>query len=402
LIATIASLKLLISAVVPASFDLRDIVAYSSLKETTQLGPWITLESWMVGFWRSITVSTSTIGWGVTPPPAMSTDFRLLSLLIRLPTFLFDLAVAFILYYTVTKLASPHEGKLAFLLWFINPYTIFAVEMLGVPDIVATFLTLTAVTLLLEDRKNLASVFLAAGIALKLFPILLVPAFLLYRKERSGFRSQALTLLVVLVGLFGYISWLFPSGSYNLEALNSYSPDTQPIGSLFVFLAGSSSRNLSAAPIVLIALYFGMWLFAKKALIVSTIIPILLVYYVFSNPYPQYFLWALPFQIIDITLIKRRRVLLLATLLVLVLGSTFFASSGYLTPSGYSLLLIPLVGKHLPWYSQMLNSFLQSSVNRLLLPLLFSALYAVALIYALEVVRGWFVHLPENESIREK
>lgn len=41
----------------------------------------------------------------------------------------------------------------------MNPYTIFAVEMLGVPDVVATFLTLAAAAFLIEDRKDLASIF---------------------------------------------------------------------------------------------------------------------------------------------------------------------------------------------------------------------------------------------------
>lgn len=209
-------------------------------------------------------------------------------------------------------------------------------------------------------------------------------------------------LLVVLVGVAGYLSWLFPSGDYNLIAFITYSSVTQPISSLFVFLAGPSSGNLSVAPVVLIVLYFVMWLFAKKAPITSTIMPILLVYYVFSNPYPQYFIWALPFQILDIVLIKRRRALLLTVLLLLVLGSSFLLFAGFLTPSGYSLLLIPLQVPHLPWYSQILKSYLNSSLNQLLIPVVLSALYATTLIYALEIVRSWFVHPSVNESINRK
>jgi uncharacterized membrane protein len=326
----------------------------------------------------------------------MPTDLRLLSLFLRLPTFVFDLAIAVTLYFAVLRLASSREAKLVTLLWFLNPFTTFEIEMLGVPDVAAIFLTLVEVSLLLRKRESLAGLFLAAGIVLKLYPILLVPPILLYARVRlaTRLRSQALLVLLPLFGLIAYLSWVFPTGRLNLDPFTNYSPVTQPLTVMFVF--GYPLHFISIASVALVTLYFAIWVAAKKAIwVTDTILPVLLVFYTFSNPYPQYYVWALPFLTLDVILVRRQRLPLLALLLGLVFAAWFTLSAAYSTPSGYSLFLFPLEGSNLPWYSQIINSFLRSNAAQLVAPVLFSGLYATTLVYALEVARGWFVSKPE-------
>jgi len=396
LMAAAAALKLVISAVVPASHDLRNILISVEFG-SDQSSPWVALEAQMFEFWRSVTHSTqSGADWWQTPPPAMSMDLRLLSLFLRLPTFVFDLAIAFTLYFTILRLASSREAKLVTLLWFLNPFTTFEIEMLSVPDVAATFLTLVAVFFLLRKREILAGLFLAAGIAVKLYPILLVPPILLYARERleTRLRSQVLLVLLPLCGLIAYLGWVFPTGKFSLAPFTDYSPITQPMTVMFVF--GYPVHYISVASVALVTFYFAIWVFAKRAIwITDTILPVLLVYYTFFNPYPQYFVWALPFLTLDVILVRRQRLPLLALLLALAFGAWFTLSAAYLTPSGYSLFLFPLEAANLPWYSQMINSFLRSNSAELVAPLLFSALYATTLIYALDVARGWFALKPE-------
>jgi hypothetical protein len=381
-------LRLLLMAQAPATDSLRDIVRW--VEGSVQLGPWVTLEAGIYHFWRSVTLSNAKASdWWSAPPGNMPSTLQLLSLLLRLPSFIFDVAIAITLYFVVTKHASPREGRYASLLWFLNPYTLFAVEMLGVPDVAALFLTVLAVALLHRQRIILAGLFLAAGIAIKLYPILLIPPVLLYCKRRLEIRrrSELALMLLSLLGLAVYLTWGF-QGIPAAALLTEYTPVTQPFSELFVYIMGT---GISPAAIALIVVYFAIWLLARVRQIADVILPVFLVYYAFSNPHPQYYVWALPFLILDIVLVERRHLNLLTATYALVLLYWFLSSAGFPTPSGYSLLFFPLQGQNLPWYSQAIKSFLASSANSyLLMPLLYPVLAAVIFIYALEIVRYWF------------
>jgi len=382
--------KILLSALAPASYSLREIVAW--VEASVSVGPWVTLDTQIYHFWRSVTLSDATgADWWLAPPTTMPNDLRVLSLLLRLPSFMFDVAIAITLYFLVMERASTREARLASLLWFLNPYTVFAVEMLGVPDVATLFLTVLAVTFFYKKRIVLASLFLAAGIAIKLYPILLLPPILLYCRRRLEIRcrSELAFIFLSFLGLVGYLTWDFQLGSaLVIYVLTEYTSVTQPMSALFEYIVAT---QISPAAIVLIVLYFAIWLFGKAGQITDVILPVFLVYYTFSNPYPQYYVWALPFLILDIILVKRRHITFLTALLAFVFVSWFSSSAGFLTPSGYSLLLIPLEAQNLPWYSQSIRSFLQSSTNSaLLMPLVYAGLSAMTFIYALEIIRYWF------------
>jgi Gpi18-like mannosyltransferase len=390
LMVTIAVVKLLLSAFAPVSAGLKDIVLWIS--NSVSIGPWVALDAQIYELWRSVTLSNASVSdWWMSPLATMPSDFRLLSLLLRLPAFLFDAIIAITLYVLVSEHASTHEARFASLLWFLNPYTVLAVEMLGVPDVAATCLTLLAVMFLWRKRIVLASMFLAAGIAIKLYPILLLPPILLYCRQRLRMRRRSELVLTSLsfLGLAGYLAWVFQFGSALVTyVLTEYTPVTQPMSSLFEYIV---STHISPTAVVLIVLYLAIWRFGKDSQLTGTMLPVFLIYYAFSAPYPQYYVWALPFLILDVVLLKRRHLTLLTGLYTFVIGYWFLSSAGFLTASGYSLLFIPLAASNLPWYSQAIQSFLQSTVNSaLLMPLLYPLLAAVTFIYALEIIRYWF------------
>jgi hypothetical protein len=309
---------------------------------------------------------------------------------------LFDVATLAVVYYATLMLSgSGRAARLAALLWSLNPYTFFAVELLGVPDIAATFLALSSCVLLVRRRPILSGIALASGIALKLFPILILPALVAYQwKEKvSRLKSKAFLALSGVVGLALYLSWVFPPGNPPaVGGLLNYTPLTQPMEMLFEFVPQSGGR-VSATTAVLVVLFLVTWWFAgDKQLITEMVPPVLLVYLALSNAYPSYFVWVIPFLTIDLAINRRRSsAILFVGLLTFLIGFWFFFSSGFITPSGYSLLMIPLKGAELPWYSQQLNALLSDPRLNLLLPsLLAAALFATSLIYALEFMRGWF------------
>jgi len=92
----------------------------------------------------------------------------------------------------------------------------------------------------------------------------------------------------------------------------------------------------------------------------------------------------------DIAVLKGRRAILFTVFYTLAIAQWFFTSSGFLTPSSYSLLMIPLGGTSLPWYSRAITALLDNQVSALLLPLISSGFYATLLAYAADVARDWF------------
>ena len=194
-------------------------------------------------------------------------------------------------------------------------------------------------------------------------------------------------LTIWMVGLLGYLLWVLHADS---AYLFRYSPVTQTLP----FLSGESVVDMAAFG--LIAFYCLLGLFAKKSegspfpMLIST----LLVYYLISGPSPQYLLWVMPFMALDLACSGNRfKAVLFASFYTLAFTGWFFSSSAFLTPSRYSLLMIPFAG-NLPWYSEAIANLLDWSklklVGVLLLPMIASGFYASTFVYALEEAREWY------------
>lgn len=158
----VSIVKLCLSAIEPASFDLRDIIKFPGSRHNP-LGPWITLYPPLYNQWA--TNSTQVAIW-VSSPPSLNANVLLTSLSFRLPVLALDLATAIVLYHIARRMASAVEGRLVSLMWFANPFCLFGIELLGVPDVAATFLVVVALGLLVCDVPSLAACFLRSPFGL--------------------------------------------------------------------------------------------------------------------------------------------------------------------------------------------------------------------------------------------
>ena len=374
-------MKLFLAAIEPASFDLRDIIQFPGPRHNP-LGPWIALYPPLYNHWAN---STQIAIW-VLSPPSVDGSLVLTSLSFRLPVFVLDLAIAIILYYLAKRMASAVEGRLACLVWFANPLCFFGIELLGVPDVAATFLVTVALALLLSRRAVLGGAVLGIAIWFKFYPFLLLPPVLLYAHSHGiSRRSKFAVLCFGLLGLVSYLSWTYTSDFF---FLTNYTPLTQPLP----FIAGAGTVN--SATFVLIFFYCLLGVFAKKTKdLIAMLLPALLVYYAVSNPYPQYLIWAMPLMALDIALVNRSRSLLFVIFNALSFAQWIFTSSAFLTPSSYSLLLFSLAGVS--------SGFLlsESYSYTLLMPIVSSSFFAVVLFYALDVGRSWFNVASEGQKL---
>jgi len=382
LMAAVAVLKVVVIMITPASFDLQAIMMHPPFPNS----PWVLLENQMFELWRLVTSSAATDPgvWMHAPPAEMSLDFRLLSLLLRLPAFFADVGLSWGLYLVTMKMTQSIElSRLSSLIWFLNPYNFLAAELLGVPDVVVALLTVVSLLFLLYKRFIPASLILSLAVALKLYPILLVPPIALYivRTSKSNRWRRVITLITLsAVGILGYLSWLYP---YSAAVLSSdYTPVSQPLNLFIVSFTLGQGGTVSMTMVALVLTYLLMWTLHKSGL-VSTIALTLLAYYLFSNPYPQYFIWIFPFLTLDIVLLKRNRTMLFSLLVIFIFAYWTIVSQAFSNPSNYSLFLIPV--------TQPLMDFMNSSATKaLLLPLLNAGLYASILIYAIDIVRDAF------------
>ena len=390
LFAVAAAIKLILSALVPASYELETLQYYGFYAS-----PWVVLEGGLFEIWRFLTSSTISLEvWSRISPWAMQGDLRLLSLLLRLPAFASDIMVAVVLYLAAAKFTgNPQFGRLSSLIWFLNPFTLFAAELLAVPDVLVALLTLVSMFYLIRKKTLFSSVILFCAIALKLYPVILLPAILIYMHRYSGMkrRSQLRPIVCGFLGVVAYLSWLLQGSKLTVSLFTTYTPVSQPLAVLGPF---SSNIPLSVAMGGLTVVYFLAWYFAddlsSTRYLVHLFSVVLLTYFIFSDFFAQYFIWVLPFITLDITLFSRRRFALLAVLLLFLFGTWFLNSGAFLTPSGYSLLLIPLEGPGIPSYSVAIQEFLQADLTKfVLLTLSEDAMYAFALVYVLVVVSHW-------------
>lgn len=341
LMVAVLFVKILISILLPPSKDIVDSVYITTIigEPDVLSGPWIFLYAKTIALWQWTTGSSLPTQWTYSIF-AMPANFRLLLLMLRLPSIGCDLGIGLGLRFAVMRTKSSAElGRLTCLLWFLNPYTVYAGDLLAVPDIAAALLTVLAFLLLVRRKTSLSGLALGASIALKLYPILLLPQFLLYAGGTR--RSSRVTMVILgIMGLAGYVYWAVVIGfKYLSITLIEYTPITTPVETIINFFSGFL---ISITTVALILVYFVTWTYAKgkNIMLSNLLLPVLLVYYTFADLYPQYILWALPFLTLDIATGRRRNILLLISLLVLIVVWEILPAS---SPNVILQLSVPVV-----------------------------------------------------------
>lgn len=143
------------------------------------------------------------VGWvlrelGATPTALGTTNLRVepidvsdqFSLIITAPLFnlvfksilfLFDLGTALLLHHLTLRLTSDaRRARLAFCLWFLNPFVIYETAVFGAFDVIVAFTVLASLVLLLNRRVGWAGALLALAVLTKLSPVMLVPLFVAF------------------------------------------------------------------------------------------------------------------------------------------------------------------------------------------------------------------------------
>jgi len=273
-----------------------------------------------------------------------SIEGYLLLFLMKLPILLFDFLAA-VLVYLLAKRAtgSASVGGKVFLLWYINPLNLYLMnswENPGTFDIIPAAILLLAIFLCGSKRWLEAGICVAATTMLRLFPILLLPFFLIYSFRESRQASAKLSLGFIAPIAGALLSQIFFAGSFN-----------EPIGSLSAILL-LPIRNpwllnyygfpigpyLTLMPFFILVQLYLVGRYWRKGKSLVTVVTVAL-FSVFATTYhqPYHFIWIMPILTVYCATHKNDLMLLIPLSI-----SAFLYSEGYATSNSTLFLLQPL------------------------------------------------------------
>lgn len=224
--------------------------------------------------------------------------------LLKLPIVVSALAAG-VLLSRMTKSAS------VLVFWLANPLVILVGAVWGTLDPIATVLALCAVYLFQRGKENHAYLLASMGAAVKIWPALLIPLFVAVDIRKDGIRGLK-PLLWVLPSVL--LSALIYAGSGSVgDSLYTliYARSIPTFGAAFTVngLTWQQLLHFWNAPAVPIFLALGVpayllvvgWVYYKRErdMVKWTVVTLLVVFLTYNYVNPQYFVWILPFLILQ-------------------------------------------------------------------------------------------------------
>jgi hypothetical protein len=244
----------------------------------------------------------------------------LLVLSMKLPIFVLDLATAVFIFYLVRRLTySAALGGRGFLLWYLNPYNTFMIEIWGSYDIVPAAILLLAVLLAVRSHWVKSAVSLFAATVLRIFPLLLFPTFW-FSVDRTSKRRGiwfAGAYLAPILAVFILLALKF--GSFHaigdiIVGTATYERWILPILYGFPITSGLDlAPNVVDVPVPLILFALPVQLYVIAAFwrknrcsILDMTLASLLVYFAASFHEPYHFTWVTPLLTAYVAMKKER------------------------------------------------------------------------------------------------
>lgn len=247
-------------------------------------------------------------------------QLNLLLILLKLPYFFFDIAIAYIL---MSFFKEEKQKKLIFGLWVFNPVNLYATYMVGQFDIISTFLSVAALYFALNKKSLIPSaILLGLGAAFKIFPLLFIIPLALVKTEWSERIKVLFTAGVTyLVAAFPFIMSVGFRRTAMLAGQTTKSFYAQ------IPISGGESVILFLAAIIFIYLVF-LYHKTRIELLWEKFFICILTFFIFTHFHPQWFLWTMPFFIIDLVKSKLKHLPLFLALFITYVGMISFFDSG--------------------------------------------------------------------------
>ena len=261
---------------------------------------------------------------------------------------------------------------------------------MGAVDVLPVATIMLGLLLVIKRRHVLGAASVAAGIALKLFPIVTIPA-ILYSSRTAGSKRVKILIsaLLAVLGLVAYVSWSqFPfSEAYYTQATTEFILGTE---SLYGNAVTPDFIGLATFAVIisyLLAYEFRPKLFQQPLTI--TLFS-LLAYVAFLDFEVEYILWIIPLFGL-VTLKVKKAIPLFISILATSFALGFLSADGFTTSSGWSLLFF---NRSTAWAVILLSS---QFIDLVLRPLLRTLLTVFMLLSMLLLWPSKTDPLPQNQ-----
>lgn len=273
--------------------------------------------------------------WMFVPAGALILESRVglpFTFWVRLPIIAFDLGIGALLWFLLKRKDEPTTALRNVALYIFNPITLLIVSH-GMFDAIPLFFILLAYLWLVQSqapgRNILSAVAIGLGIAIKGFPVLVLPAFVL---KQAGWRRRIVYGIVAFLPLALLLPFIFTSGHGAVERVFArVGVSDHGYGLLLQTLANQGHPRLQhwlavfrarGSLLVLAGVLIGMWAARRKSLAELIVLGFGLCYVLSVGIASQYLLWILPFLILGND--KRAAVYSgFSTLILLIYYATF-------------------------------------------------------------------------------
>lgn len=232
-------------------------------------------------------------------------------LILKLPYIILDLSIGYLLY-------KISRSKKILYFWLFNPFSFYLIYIVENFDILPSFLTLYSYYLL-NKKTSLAFIVFGIAISLKLYPLLLLPFFILSQSKNifKIIKYSILALIPTILSILPFISDQYFWQSFFGSGL------TQKIIELKFY-------DLPVFPIVYLIILFITFI-SKKIELPFQIFLIFLLFISVVNFHLQWILWFLPFIFLLKKFLNPQFFLQLIILSIFILLYIFLTNDNYLT-----------------------------------------------------------------------
>ena len=191
---------------------------------------------------------------------------------------------------------EPENKLQVFKFWMFNPFVIFILYVFARHDIMGILATLVALLLAKKNRKYWAIIVLALGIALRFFPIMILPLFIIYLA-----RTKKDYIILSVIGISGLaavelFSYFYFGRSVIFSLLNAQHFDYILSSKLELVI---HDRIFIFVTVYIVAILSFLHIRKKSFDILLNYGAIIYLAYVsLCYFHPQYVLWTVPFLII--------------------------------------------------------------------------------------------------------
>lgn len=259
---------------------------------------------------------------------------------LKLPLLIADIIIAFLIFQIVQERLSRNLAKPAAVLWYLNPFVILSVAVVGQNDVLVAMFMLIAFYLVLRGEYMFAGASLGLSVFFKLYNIYVLPFFLLMvafelgRKSRShfshfkdeGFKNGLkfvagaiipLLLLTPSIFLFDYLieAWVgVPRlAGFNLWGVVTLFPPAFPLADLAFSNFFALQRTLTIIGLVS-TLFASFWIVLVnrsspiQKMIFGTVVIISITFLTLTLANPHQLVSMFPFLVLAVGLFKKWRV----------------------------------------------------------------------------------------------